>query len=175
MKSHCLPQEVISPKHWPLSQAAERAWTGSHHYACNTHIHHSEGSSRGRNLPPLTPLLDPGELPLHFSTFCHCFSVLCWATGLNSRDHWAWASHRNTQAANARALGAQYGDQETGPPGKTCQELGISQSFKGPWDLAQMGSVEKSLRNAPISLPPVVPDWANWKIPQLFAEGGPPS
>ena len=36
----------------------------------------------------------------------------------------------NTQAANARALGTQYGDQETGPLGKTCQELGYHEVLK---------------------------------------------
>ena len=50
MKSYCLPQEVISLKHWPLSQAAERAWIGSHHYACNTH-------------PPFRGLIQRPKLP----------------------------------------------------------------------------------------------------------------
>lgn len=89
MKSHCLPQEVISRKHWPLP-AGSRACSESKPPLCLQHTHTLFIGLIQRPKPACShnsprPLIASSPL----SHIFHHFSVLCSATWLNSRDHWA--------------------------------------------------------------------------------------
>lgn len=128
---------------------------GTHVYT----IHGAHPDAQTCSLPQVS--CRPQQVWLYFSPFFffYHFSMHNWATVLKQlRPLGMGIATENTQAANARALGTQYRDQEAGPPEKTCQELGTPQSIKGPRDLVELSSVKKSQRErGPVTLPSVLP------------------
>ena len=104
--------------------------------------------------PGTTALLQTPTLPSNFSHFSRAAEQQGYTKETTGHGH----CNRNTQAATLRTLGTQYRDQEAGPLGQTCQQLGTSQSL-GPeiWlDWAQWRSYKE--RELPMSLPSVLPD-----------------